>query len=168
LEELESNVYEDRSYRRVLDFGHTFSPMVESMSNFEVSHGTAVAIDIALSSTLAWELGLLSAADRDRILELLRSSGLPIHSPLLTTHNCIEALNDIEAHRGGDLNLVVPAGIGKATFIEHRRGLSSPVIQRSLDFLEGASRNYPLTSRIGPTLIALANRTDGNVRRPSS
>jgi 2-epi-5-epi-valiolone synthase len=155
LGELEPNLYEDRSYRRVLDFGHTFSPTVESMSNFEVSHGTAVAIDIALSSVIAWELGLLSAEDRDRILELLQSSGLPIYSPLLTNKNCTEALKDIEAHRGGDLNLVLPSGIGKATFIEKRHGLSMPVIQRALDFLEQEAQDYPRpapveSARIGP------------------
>src|SRR5208337_3750876 len=49
LEELETNLYEDKTYRRVLDFGHTFSPLVESVSDFQVSHGAAVAIDIALS-----------------------------------------------------------------------------------------------------------------------
>jgi 3-dehydroquinate synthase len=57
LQELEPNLYEDKTYCRLLDFGHTFSPLVESESKFSISHGAAVAIDIGTSTTIAFELG---------------------------------------------------------------------------------------------------------------
>jgi 3-dehydroquinate synthase len=49
VEELEQNIYEDRSYERLVDFGHTFSPLLESASQFRMTHGEAVAVDMELS-----------------------------------------------------------------------------------------------------------------------
>lgn len=152
LEELEKNIYEDRTYQRVLDFGHTFSPLVESMSGFQVSHGVAVAIDIALSSALAHELGLLSIEDRNRILRSLRTAGLPISSPILTDEVCHRALREMEAHRGGHLNLVVPSGIGKSVFINEKQGLPTSALRTALRFLDreffGLSVSHPTASTI--------------------
>ena len=143
LEELETNLYEDKTYKRVLDFGHTFSPLVESMSGFQVSHGCAVAVDIALSSAVAFEMDLLSLEDRNRIFQSLRDAGLPIYSPLLTTENCGKALGEIEAHRGGHLNLVVPSGIGRSLFIVERLRLPSSVLGRALRFLAREAQACP-------------------------
>jgi 3-dehydroquinate synthase len=136
LEELEKNLYEDRTYQRILDFGHTFSPLVESMSGFRVSHGVAVAVDIALSSAVAYELGLLSVEDRNRILRSLRTAGLPISSPILTDEVCDKALREMEAHRGGHLNLVVPTGIGKSVFIDEKQALPMSAFRTALRFLD--------------------------------
>jgi 3-dehydroquinate synthase len=152
LEELETNLYEDKTYRRVLDFGHTFSPLVESMSDFKVSHGVAVAVDIALSSALASELDLLSIQDRNRILRSLRDAGLPIYSPLLTAENCVRALGEIEAHRGGHLNLVLPSGIGRSLFITERHRLPLPLLQRALRFLEQEAHGCPFVDPVGSSV----------------
>ncbi len=59
LDELRQNPYEDQTYERLVDFGHTFSPAIEAALGFEIDHGEAVAIDIALSATLAHVLGLM-------------------------------------------------------------------------------------------------------------
>ncbi len=152
LEELETNLYEDKTYQRVLDFGHTFSPLVESMSDFQVSHGVAVAVDIALSSAVAYELGLLSLEDRNRILRSLRNAGLPIYSPLLSAENCVRALGEIEAHRGGHLNLVVPSAVGRALFITEKHSLPLSVLQRALRFLDQESHGHPLVRPAGSTV----------------
>jgi 3-dehydroquinate synthase len=135
LDELEPNLYEDKTYRRLLDFGHTFSPYIESESGFHISHGMAVSIDIAVSAGIAFELGLVSARERDRILSLLVNSRLPTYSSLLTADGCQRALAETEAHRGGHLNLVVPNGIGSAMFVGDKERLTSQVLHRALDFL---------------------------------
>jgi len=123
------------------------------MSDFQVSHGVAVAVDIALSSAVAFELDLLSLEDRNRILRSLRNSGLPICFPRLTAENCVKALDEIEAHRGGHLNLVVPSGIGRVLFITEKRSLPSSVLQRALRFLDQAASEraffVPVSSSVG-------------------
>jgi 2-epi-5-epi-valiolone synthase len=156
LEELEQNVYEDKTYQRILDFGHTFSPLVESISDFQVSHGVAVAVDIALSCAVAYELGLLSLEDRNRILGSLRAAGLPIYSPLLTAEHCVKALGEIEAHRGGHLNLVVPCGIGRALFICEKQDLPVSVLQQALRFLEHESSAHTRLRPVASTVTHAA------------
>jgi len=156
LEDLETNLYEDKSYKRVLDFGHTFSPLVESMSDFQVSHGVAVAVDIALSSALAFQLDLLSLEDQNRILRSLRDAGLPIYSPLLTAENCVRALGEIEAHRGGHLNLVVPSGIGRTLFITEKQGLPLPVLRRALRFLDQEAHRFPVVGPVSSSVTLAA------------
>ena len=56
LEELEPNLYEEK-LARVVDFGHTFSPMIEMAGVDEILHGEAVAIDITYSIFLSHYLG---------------------------------------------------------------------------------------------------------------
>jgi 3-dehydroquinate synthase len=129
LEELEQNPYEDRTYERLVDFGHTVSPLLEAATDFTLHHGEAVAVDMALSATLAEELGLLSARDRGRILASLRAAGLPVHVSRLDAALAGEALREAMRHRGGAVNLVVPVAIGRATFLKH----PSEIPERALE-----------------------------------
>jgi 3-dehydroquinate synthase len=72
LEELKENLFEDRTYKRLVDAGHTFSPQIEAASSFTIHHGAAVAVDLSLSATIAAVTGLLTWADRDRVIGLIR------------------------------------------------------------------------------------------------
>jgi 3-dehydroquinate synthase len=95
----------------------------------------AVSIDIAVSTAIAFELGLVSATERDRILHLLVNAGLPIYSSLMTPETAYRALEEMEAHRGGHLNLVLPNGVGNGVFIKEKAGLSEEIVSSALDFL---------------------------------
>lgn len=132
LEELETNPYEDRSYKRLVDMGHTFSPALEAASGFAMHHGQAVAIDTALTVTLCEQLGLLAKAERDRVIALIRAVGLPITSELLTLDRCRQGLDEAVLHRGGAVNLVAPTAIGEATFIERREEVTSELLEQAL------------------------------------
>ena len=46
--ELQANPFEEE-LARVVDFGHTFSPLLESVSEYRLNHGEAVAVDMAVS-----------------------------------------------------------------------------------------------------------------------
>jgi 2-epi-5-epi-valiolone synthase len=117
LRELSLNLYE-QSRRRIVDFGHTFSPYVETASNHQVLHGEAVAIDIAISSEIAWSLGILETEDLEAILGALASFELPHHWAGIDPAAMYESLRSIRQHRGGELHLVVPSEIGRAVFLE--------------------------------------------------
>jgi 3-dehydroquinate synthetase len=132
LEELRKNPYEDQTYERVVDFGHTFSPLLEAAMGFELQHGEAVAIDIALSTMVAHELGMIGSGTRNRIVRLLRASGLPIFAPKLTVNLCKDALTEAARHRGGCMNLVLPDGIGRAAFLRKRDELPDEVLGKAL------------------------------------
>jgi 3-dehydroquinate synthase len=129
--ELDLDLYEKGSLRRLLDFGHTFSPLIEQLSGFCVSHGRAVMIDICLSAALAVELELLNEADFARILILAQRLQLP------TGHSCLdismveEAITVAIRRRAGALNLVLPRGLGDGCFVE-RDSLEPRMMARAL------------------------------------
>lgn len=135
LEELQANPYEDLTYQRLVDLGHTFSPLLEAACDFTMHHGQAVAIDLALTVTLAAALGAMPDATRDRVVRLLRAAGLPTTSRLLTPELCREALREAARHRGGALNLVLPVEIGEASFLERPEDLPPEALDAAIDRL---------------------------------
>jgi 3-dehydroquinate synthase len=141
LEQLEPNLYETQTYERAVDFGHTFSPAVESASLFRISHGEAVAIDMALCTVMAWRGGWLPSEARDRVLALIRSAGLPTYSQYLTRELCFSAVKEASKHRGGHANVVVLSSVGMALFISEPLKLER-LIEWSLPWLRGHSERY--------------------------
>jgi len=118
LDQLHTNLRE-YDLARLVDFGHTFSPVIEMTSMHRVAHGEAVAIDMALSARIATLLGLLAESDADRIVSALAAIGLPVHDRQTCTPVLMDgALQSARERRGRRLNLVLPTGIGTATFVD--------------------------------------------------
>jgi 3-dehydroquinate synthase len=140
LEELKPNLYEDQTYERLVDFGHTFSPGFESTSGYTMHHGEAVAIDMALSAAIAAESGLLPVTSLERIVAALAKIGLPTWTPLLTIERCERSLAEAAHHRGGSVNLVVPTAIGHATFLRGRAQIPRSLLRRAISSLGDMER----------------------------
>ncbi|KAI8826904.1 Dehydroquinate synthase-like protein [Fimicolochytrium jonesii] len=120
LEELEPNLWEF-NLRRVVDYGHTFSPCLEMAalsSESSLLHGEAVCIDMALTTIVARNRGLLSSAEAVRVINLMRNLGLAISHPKLTSSCCAQSLKDVTAGRGGFQRTPLMHGIGEATFVD--------------------------------------------------
>ncbi len=118
LQELGPNFFEDQTYNRKVDFGHTISGSLEERSSHRLTHGHAVAIDMAWSAALAVDLGHLAIDELARILTTLAACGLPCNHRLLTVGLCQEALAAAALHRGGKPRLVIPDGIGACRFVD--------------------------------------------------
>jgi 3-dehydroquinate synthase len=116
LEELEQNLWEHK-LERVVDYGHSFSPTVEMMALPELLHGEAVNIDMALSTLLSTQRGLISIEERDRILALMRKLRLPVYHRLCEPTVLVKALADTVSHRDGLQRLPLAIGIGSACFV---------------------------------------------------
>jgi 2-epi-5-epi-valiolone synthase len=118
LRQLEANPFEDE-LRRLPDFGHEFGHMLESMTQFRLRHGEAVAIGMALSSSLAVAAGYLRRTELDRLLGLLIAAGLPVYDRVCDPDALWRKLrDDVVPHKGGKLHLVVPRAIGVGDFID--------------------------------------------------
>jgi 3-dehydroquinate synthase len=117
IEQLSSNLYEVQR-RRLVDFGHTFSPLIEGASDYEVPHGEAVAMDMLLSSAIGVRVGLVPPWLPLRLARLLRSVGLPLEHPAMTIEAMVSALEGARLNRNGKVNLVVPTAIGEGAFLE--------------------------------------------------
>jgi 3-dehydroquinate synthetase len=121
-EELENNLWEI-DLKRTVDFGHSFSPVIEMRSIKEnshvpLTHGQAVTIDVIFSSVISFQRGLLHEKELLRIARTAKNMGLPtdhelFHDPLMI----LEALNDTMKHRNGAQNLPVPKSIGDSIFV---------------------------------------------------
>ena len=68
----------DNGCRQLLNFGHTVGHAVEKCSNFSISHGSAVAIGMAILSRAMTAMGRMSAVECDRLLAVLAARGLPM------------------------------------------------------------------------------------------
>ncbi|MFI0192519.1 sedoheptulose 7-phosphate cyclase [Streptomyces sp. NPDC017082] len=132
MEELCPNLRE-HDLARLVDFGHTFSPVVETAGGHRLEHGEAVAVDMALSAHLARLLGLADDETCARVVGLLRRIGLPVFDPDTCTEDLMaQALHASWQRRGRKLHLVVPTGIGKAAFVEELEDVPEEVLRAAL------------------------------------
>lgn len=123
---------------RPLDFGHWAAHRIEVLSGYEIGHGQAVAIGIALDTVVAWRRGLLGIAERDAILQALDAVGLPTWSPFLEQpsqdgrYELQRGLDDFREHLGGRLNITLPDRIGHAV---ETHTMEWPLVAEAITFL---------------------------------
>jgi 3-dehydroquinate synthase len=135
LKELDANPYENLSAERLVDMGHTFSPYLEAVSGFTIPHGEAVSVDMALTSLISAELGILPEQDAHAIIGSLYELGLPVWSPLLTRELCSSAADQMVLQRRGELNLVALESIGRPVFLKRRSAIDGELLARAIDKL---------------------------------
>lgn len=118
IDQLNANPYE-RSLQRVVDLGHTISGTIEVATNHDVAHGEAVALDLAFFCAASTLLGRMEERVQDDILSLLQDFGLAVWHPVMSDQRLITAaLKASAAHRGRNLNLPLPVGIGECDFLQ--------------------------------------------------
>jgi 3-dehydroquinate synthase len=71
----------DLGPRNILNFGHTIGHAIESVSNFGVPHGRAVAVGMVTAAIISVKAGYLGAADLARIEALIEKAGLSCRLP---------------------------------------------------------------------------------------
>jgi len=116
LKELEPNLWES-DLQRLVDFGHTLSPVFEMKAVDTLLHGEAVAVDMCISTLVSANRKILNQRQALRIIELTKKIGLPIIHPTCTSANIAQALAEIVKHRDGLQRMPVPIEIGRATFL---------------------------------------------------
>lgn len=101
---------------RPLDFGHWSAHKLEQLTNFELRHGEAVAVGIALDTLYSNQLDWLTDADTNRVLTTLRTLGFSLYHPLLDVDNSagvLRGLSEFREHLGGQLTIMLLQGIGR-------------------------------------------------------
>lgn len=104
---------------RPLDYGHWVAHRLEEMSGFELRHGAAVAIGIALDTLYAQKAGFLEEAACQRVFSLLQKLGFSLWHPLLEKSNergtyvVLDGLEAFRQHLGGELTILLLKDIGK-------------------------------------------------------
>jgi 3-dehydroquinate synthase len=104
---------------RPLDFGHWAAHKLEQLSNFQIPHGEAVAIGIALDVIYSRATGLLDAQSCERILKLLEQLGFDLFAGELTAAGLdgnlqiLAGLDEFREHLGGELTITLLNKIGR-------------------------------------------------------
>lgn len=107
----------DTGVRQLLNLGHTAAHSIETLSSFEISHGSAVAIGTALIARAAAALGYCPMSDAEEIIALLEAYNLPTECPYTAKELAEIALSD-KKRSGAKINLIVPFGIGNTKIHE--------------------------------------------------
>lgn len=123
---------------RPLDFGHWSAHRLESMTCYQLSHGEAVAIGIALDVIYAELTGTLGPAESYRIIELLKACGLRVWCDELVLRGTdgrlvlLEGIRQFQEHLGGQLCITLPDAIGSKVEIHE---MDEAVLERAIAVL---------------------------------
>ncbi|KAM6387471.1 2-epi-5-epi-valiolone synthase-like [Pluvialis apricaria] len=142
LEELAPNLWED-DLDRLVDFGHLISPELEmttgqlslltghlskrkddqiSVKSLETTnrvlpslmHGEAVNIDMAFMTYVAHTRGLITAEEKEQIIQCMRGLELPVWHGGCSWSLIKRALMERLKHSGGQPRMPLPTGLGVA------------------------------------------------------
>jgi 3-dehydroquinate synthase len=113
---------------RPLDFGHWSAHKLEQLSEYQIRHGEAVAVGIALDVIYSREMGFLDADSVERILKLLETLGFDLFTSELLHVSprqsllLLEGLEEFREHLGGNLTITLLRQIGRG-FETHEMNL---------------------------------------------
>lgn len=115
--------------RALLNLGHTFAHALEKVAGYgNYLHGEAVSIGLCMSARLSVELGLLDAAEANRILQVMgRQGGPTVLREALPIRALVDAMYSDKKVRGGQLRMIAMRAIGEAVVVA---GPSEELLQK--------------------------------------
>lgn len=99
--------------RTILNYGHTIAHAIETVSNFKVSHGAAVAIGMVATARISQEMGMMGQEEVTRLAGLIARAGLPIRVPDLAADSLVEAMGHDKKVNRGRVRFVLPRRWGE-------------------------------------------------------
>jgi 3-dehydroquinate synthase len=100
--------------RQILNFGHTVGHAVETLSGFDLLHGEAVAIGMAVECAVAEAAGVAAPGLGAQVTALLGRCGLPVRIPEpLTEDALLDVMRGDKKVRAGRIRLALPRAIGQ-------------------------------------------------------
>jgi 3-dehydroquinate synthase len=125
---------------RPLDFGHWSAHKLEQLTGFEIRHGEAVALGIALDSVYSFLSGRITQTDAERIVDLLQKLGFATTHPLMAIENdgssILTGLNEFREHLGGRLTIMLLSAIGRG---EEVHQLDQEILKNATEWLHSKS-----------------------------
>lgn len=124
---------------RPLDYGHWSAHKLEQLSDFELSHGAAVSIGVALDTLYAAETGLLAKEKAERVLHVIEILRLPLWHPAADLRDkngrrqVFNGLEEFREHLGGQLTVLLLKDLGQGTDHHH---MDEAILDDSLNTLK--------------------------------
>jgi len=105
----------EHNLRAILNFGHTFGHAIETATSYEkYLHGEAVALGMIIAADLSCRLGMIDAAVKERLRDLLAQAGLPTEAPRISAARAYELMQMDKKVLGGAIRLVLLERLGRA------------------------------------------------------
>ena len=105
----------EHNLRAILNFGHTFGHAIEAATSYEkYLHGEAVALGMIIATDLSCRMGLVDAAVKERLRDMLARAGLPTEAPRIGAARAYELMQMDKKVSGGALRLVLLEKLGRA------------------------------------------------------
>lgn len=99
---------------RPLDFGHWSAHKLEAMTDFEIRHGEAVGIGVAIDAVYSSLVHGFPKQDAERVLRCLTELGMRLdHEALRDTDTLFGGLEEFRQHLGGRLTLTMLRRVGQ-------------------------------------------------------
>ncbi|MFC2011227.1 hypothetical protein ACFLUR_02940 [Chloroflexota bacterium] len=102
---------------------------IESVSDFRVRHGEAVAIGMLAAARISNKQGILDKNELIRLKNVIVGAGLPTEVPSLQLEKLIQAMKHDKKILQGKIRFVLPNSIGKVFITEE---VSSPLVEQVL------------------------------------
>jgi len=113
---------------RPLDFGHWAAHKLEALSGYQLSHGPAVAVGLALDTLYSARSGRIDPADAERVLMVLDGLELGVYHPALDWRDAagkrrvLDGLDEFREHLGGELTVLLLAELGSGVDVHEFDG----------------------------------------------
>jgi len=121
----------DTGKRQLLNFGHTIGHAVEKCSNFQISHGHAVAIGMLIVSRAAFEMNLVPNDCSKSVKDMLIQFGFSLICPYSSKQLADAALMD-KKRTNREITLVLPYAVGDCRLKKIEVTLLEPFIGKGL------------------------------------
>jgi 3-dehydroquinate synthase len=128
---------------RPLDFGHWAAHKLEALSGFELRHGEAVAMGIALDTRYSALIGRLDTHSMERVVGVLRALDLPLWHDALALRDrrgrraVLGGLAEFREHLGGELTVTLLEQIGRGCEVHE---LDEARIEQALTWLQAQAK----------------------------
>jgi 3-dehydroquinate synthase len=101
-------------YRILLNYGHTVAHALETITNYQLLHGEAVAIGMAMEARIAVRMGLAQPEVEIRQNRLLQQFGLPTRLPAIPHDELLDLIRRDKKVFGEAPRWILPMEIGRA------------------------------------------------------
>ena len=107
----------ENGLRQILNFGHTFGHGIETLSNFELTHGESVAIGMSVLTYSLTDKGEVDNEVYYELINALKNNNLPYTTEFSADDIFNKVINDKK--RNGDfINIIVVKEIGNAEIVK--------------------------------------------------
>lgn len=135
LEELGPNLWE-KKLERCVDYGHTFSKLLEMVPGADIMHGEAVNVDGFFCCILSHLRGYIAKETVDRVFACMKSLSLPTNSVDLQSELAWQSCKDAVEHRHGEQRIPLITDIGESICVSD---ITPDELDRALEIM----KEYP-------------------------